>query len=113
MEILFRCGEQTANELMDKLSGNPSNSSVRTQLRVLEQKGVVTHTVVDGTFVFKPTDERQDAAGSALESVVKTFFQGSITQTVASLINQNEAKLSDAELTELESLIAKAREEGR
>ncbi len=113
MEILFRCGEQTANDLMEKLTGNPSNSSVRTQLRVLEQKGVVTHTVADGTFVFRPADDREDAAGNALDSVVKTFFQGSITQTVASLISQNETKLTDDELSELESLIAKAREEGR
>jgi len=113
MELLFQQGESTANDLMANLSGNPSNSSVRTQLRILEGKGVITHIVVDGKFIYKPTDARADAAESALATVVKTFFQGSISQTVASLITQSEAKLSKDELDELEQLIAKAKEEGR
>lgn len=113
MEHLFQAGELTANELMTKLSGDPSNSSVRTQLRILEEKGVVTHEVIEGKFVYKPLDDRAKAAESALASVVKTFFRGSISQTVASLITHNESKLSPEELAELESLIAKAKEEGR
>lgn len=113
MEHLFQAGELTANELMAKLSGDPSNSSVRTQLRILEEKGVVTHEVIEGKFVYKPLDDRAKAAESALASVVKTFFRGSISQTVASLITHNESKLSPEELAELESLIAKAKEEGR
>ena len=113
MEILFQDGPTTANELMAKLSGSPSNSSVRTQLRILEEKGVIGHEVEDGKFIFKPIDAREDAAGNALASVVKTFFRGSISQTVASLITQSESKLSSKELNELEQLIAKAKEEGR
>ncbi len=113
MEHLFQTGELTANELMTKLSGNPSNSSVRTQLRILEEKGVVTHEVIEGKFVYKPIDDRETAAESALASVVKTFFRGSISQTVASLLTQHESKLSSEELSELEQLIAKAKEEGR
>ncbi|MBS1702046.1 MAG: BlaI/MecI/CopY family transcriptional regulator [Armatimonadetes bacterium] len=113
MESLFSHGPMTANELMLKLAGSPSNSSVRTQLRILEQKGVVSHDVVDGAFVFRPTEAREQAAESALSNVVKTFFQGSISQTVASLISQNESSLTDDELAEIEALIAKAKEEGR
>src|SRR5437016_3804220 len=113
MEVLFRDGETTANELMAKLSGEPSNSSVRTQLRILEEKGVVIHEVVDGKFVYKPLNEREEAAETALASVVKTFFKGSISQTVAALISSDESKLSAKELSELETLIAKAKEEGR
>ena len=113
MEILFRDGHMTANELMENLSGNPSNSSVRTQLRILEGKGVITHEVTDGKFVFMPLAAREDAAGNALASVVKTFFSGSVSQTVASLITQGEAKLSSSEISEIERLIAQAKEEGR
>ena len=113
MEVLFQDGAMTANDLMSKLSGSPSNSSVRTQLRILEEKGVVGHDVEDGRFIYNPLDAREDAAGNALASVVKTFFSGSISQTVASLITQNEVKFSHKELSELESLIAKAKEEGR
>lgn len=113
MEHLFQAGEMSANDLMPKLSGNPSNSSVRTHLRILEEKGVVTHSVVDGKFIYRPVNAPEDAAGSALASVVKTFFKGSISQTVASLISGGEAKLSQSELQELEELIARAKEEGR
>ena len=113
MEILFRDGHKTANDLMTRLSGNPSNSSVRTQLRILEEKGVIGHEVEDGKFIYKPVDAPEAAAESALASVVKTFFRGSITQTVASLITQKESKLTSDELSELERLIAKAKEAGR
>jgi predicted transcriptional regulator len=113
MEILFRDGKATANELMSKLSGNPSNSSVRTQLRILENKGLVIHEVASGQFLFTPIDAREDAGENALASVVKTFFSGSITQTVASLLTQGESKLTQYELSELENLIARAKEEGR
>ena len=113
MEILFQDGPTTANELMAKLSGSPSNSSVRTQLRILEEKGVIGHETLDGKFIYKPLDRREDAAENALASVVKTFFRGSISQTVASLITQGEAKLSPREISEIEKLIAHAKENGQ
>ena len=90
-----------------------SNSSVRTQLRILEEKGVIEHETLDGKFIYKPLDRREDAAENALASVVKTFFRGSISQTVASLITQGEAKLSPREISEIEKLIAHAKENGQ
>ncbi len=113
MEILYQSGKATANELMLKLSGRPSNSSVRTQLRILEEKGVVRHDLDDGKFVYAPVHPREEAAGSALSRVVKTFFRGSVSQTVAALLTQSEAQLQPEEIAELEALIARAKEEGR
>lgn len=113
MEILFRDGAMSANELMDLMPGKLSNSSVRTQLRILEEKGAVRHEAVDGKFVYSPVHDKEDAAESALSTVVSTFFKGSISQAVAALLSQKEAKLPPAELQELEALIKKAQEEGR
>lgn len=113
MEVLYVHGEQTANQLMEKLSGAPSNSTVRTKLRVLEEKGVVRHIERDGVFVYSPLNAKEHAAGSALANVVKTFFQGSVSQTMATLISSQESKLSEEELSEIERLIADARREGR
>lgn len=113
MEVLFQLGSATANELLEKLPGEPSNSTVRTRLRVLEQKGVVRHEEQGGHFVFHPVHKTEEAAGTALTSVVKTFFKGSISQTVAALLTNKEAQVSKEELDELEQLIAKAKEEGR
>lgn len=113
MECLFREGSANANELMVMLSGNPSNSSVRTQLRILEEKNLIHHEEIEGKFIYTPVHAKEEAAESALSSVVKTFFRGSISQTVAALISSSDANLSEAELAELEKLIAKAKEEGR
>lgn len=113
MEILYRDGAMSANDLMGKLPGQPSNSSVRTQLRILEEKGAVKHEVVDGKFVYSPVHDREEAAESALSTLVTTFFKGSITQAVAALLSQNETKLDAHDLAELEALILKAKEDGR
>lgn len=111
MEVLFRDGAMTANDLMAKLPGAPSNSSVRTQLRILEEKGVVRHEEQEGKFVYSPAHAREEAAEAALGTVVTTFFKGSISQTVAALISKGE--VNEEELSELEALIKKAKEEGR
>lgn len=113
MEILYRDGAMTANDLMGRLSGKPSNSSVRTQLRILEEKGAVRHEAVEGKFVYSPVHDREEAAESALSTLVTTFFKGSITQAVAALLTQKEAKLDAGDLAELEALILKAKEDGR
>lgn len=113
MEILYRDGAMTANDLMGQLPGKPSNSSVRTQLRILEEKGAVRHEAVEGKFVYSPVHDREEAAESALSTLVTTFFKGSITQAVAALLTQKEAKLDAGDLAELEALILKAKEDGR
>lgn len=113
MEILYREGALTANEIIPLLPGGPSNSSVRTQLRILEEKGHVSHEVQEGKFLFSPVHKKEEAAESALSTVVSTFFKGSVTQTVAALLTGSESKLAPGELQELEALIQKAKEEGR
>ena len=113
LDVLYANGPQTANQLMERLSGGPSNSTVRTKLRVLEEKGIVSHVEQDGVFIYSPCNDRESAAGSALANVVKTFFQGSVSQTMANLITNQESKLSNEELSEIEKLIAEAKREGR
>lgn len=113
MEIVYRRGQVTANELTAELPGNPSNSTVRTLLRILEEKGQLSHSVENGRFVYHPTEPGQTAAKTELSKIVRLFFRGSVSQTVAALIQESEAKLSQDELSELESLIAKAKREGR
>jgi predicted transcriptional regulator len=112
MDILFRRGRATAADVMDDLPGEPSYSTVRTQLRVLEDKGHVRHELDGVRFVYMPVLARQAARKSALRHLVDTFFDGSSEQAVAALLGGEGARLTDEQLDRIAAMIAKARKEG-
>ena len=111
MDALYRLGRATAAEVLAELPGSPSYSTVRTQLRVLEGKGHVTHEEVGLRYVYAPTLPRHSARRSALKHLVDTFFDGSSAKVVAALLGADSARLSTEEIAQLESLLKRAREE--
>ena len=113
MDILFRLGRATAAEVMAALPGDPSDSTVRTQLRVLEEKGHVRHDEDGLRFVYSPAVPRQTARKSALKHLVETFFDGSTEQVVGALLGGEASRLSKDELDRIAGLVAKARKEGK
>lgn len=112
MDILFRRGRATAAEVMEELPGEPSYSTVRTQLRVLEEKGHVRHDDDGVRFVYSPAVPRHAARKSALRHVIDTFFDGSAEKAVAALLGGEGAKLTDEQLDRIADLISKARKDG-
>jgi predicted transcriptional regulator len=112
MDILYRRGRASAAEVMEELPADTSYSTVRTQLRVLEEKGHVRHEEQGLRYVYLPAVPRRAARKSALRHLVNTFFDGSAEKTVAALLGGGSARLSDEELDRLAELIAKARKEG-
>ena len=112
MDILFRRGRATANEVMGDLSGDPSYSTVRTQLRVLEEKGHVKHEEEGLRYVYIPVVARHTARKSALRHLLDTFFDGSTEKAVAALLGGEASRLSEEEFDRIADLIAKARKEG-
>ena len=112
VELLYRRGTMTAAEIAPELPGGPAKSTVRTLLRILEERGHVTHEEVAGTYVYRPTEAAPTAARRALSGVLGTFFGGSVKEAVAALLDEGEP-LSDEEAAELRALIERAREEGR
>src|SRR5213595_2662615 len=86
MDILYRRGRATAGQVMEDLSGKPSYSTVRTQLRVLEEKGHVRHEEHGLRYVYTPTVPLDIARRSALRHLVETFFEGSAENLVATLL---------------------------
>ena len=112
MDILYRLGRGTAGDVMHELSGNPSYSTVRTQLRVLESKGHVRHEEEGLRYVYVPALPRATARKSALRHLVDTFFDGSTEKVVAALLGGEAARLSDEELRRIADMIAKARKDG-
>src|ERR687898_3115404 len=106
MDILFRRGRATAAEVMEELPGEPSYSTVRTQLRVLEEKGHVRHDDDGVRFVYTPAVARHAARKSALRHLVDTFFDGSPEKAVAALLGGEGSKLNDEQLDRIADLIA-------
>jgi predicted transcriptional regulator len=111
MDILYRRGRATAAEVMDALTGDPNYSTVRTQLRVLEDKGQVRHEEEGLRYVYSPAVPRRTARKSALRHLVDTFFDGSAEQVVGALLGGEGARVTDEELARIADLVAKAKKE--
>ena len=111
MDIVFRRGRATAHEVRDDMEAPPSYSAVRALMRVLEDKGQLSHSQEGPRYVYRPTVERGRAGQSALARLVDTFFSGSTAQTVATLLELEGRSLSDEELDALGEMIERARAE--
>ena len=109
MDILYKRGRATASEVLDDLPGTPHYSTVRTQLRVLEEKGHVTHEEDGVRYVYIPAVPRRAARKSALRHLVDTFFDGSTEQVVEALLGGRTSRLSAEELDRIASLVERAR----
>jgi len=113
MDALHARGQATAAEVLMALPDPPSYSAVRALLRILEAKGHVRHHRDGARYVYLPRVSRETASRSALKRVVSTFFQGSVTQAMAALLENADARLPDAELKKLQQIIKEAKKEGR
>jgi predicted transcriptional regulator len=109
MDVIYARGQATAAEVAETIPDPPSYSAVRALLRILEEKGHLRHEQQGLRYVFIPTVKRANARRSALKGLVKTFFDGSVEQTVAALLGQQ--KLSPEELDRLAQMIDRARKE--
>jgi predicted transcriptional regulator len=111
MDILYQRGRASASEIHEALPDRPTYSAVRAKLRVLEEKGHVRHEEAALRYVYLPTVARDTARKSALRHLVSTFFEGSVEQAVAALIDLSAAKLSQEDLDRISGLIEQARSE--
>lgn len=111
MDVLFRQERASASEVLDALPDPPSYSAVRAQLRILEEKGHVTHIEEGPRYVYTPTVAPEKARRSALRHMLNTFFDDSPAQAVAALLD--DAELTADEYDRLAHLIDQARSQGR
>jgi predicted transcriptional regulator len=113
MDALHQRGRATAAEVQAALPDPPSYSAVRALLRILEEKGHIKHRREGARYVFLPRGSPETARRSALKRVVSTFFQGSVSEAVAALLETTDSQLPDSELHKLQQMIDQARKEGR
>ena len=107
MDILYQLERATVGEVLAKLDGKPNYSTVRAQLRVLEEKGHVRHEEHGLRYVYIPCVPHEVARRSALRHLVETFFEGSTEKAVAALLGGEVSRVSSGELDRLATLIAK------
>jgi predicted transcriptional regulator len=107
MDILYKLEQATVADVLGRLTGKPNYSTVRAQLRVLEDKGHVQHEEHGLRYIYVPTVPRHIARRSALRHLVETFFEGSAEKVVAALLGGEVSRISQEELDRLARLIKK------
>jgi BlaI family transcriptional regulator, penicillinase repressor len=113
MDVVYRLGKATVTDVLERLPDPPSYSAVRALMRILEEKGHLSHEQDGPRYVYLPTVPRDAAQASALSHLVRTFFGGSAEAAVAALLELPEHGMSQGELSRLSRLIDDARGEGR
>jgi predicted transcriptional regulator len=106
LSVIWRKTEINAEQVREELGRPLKDSTIRTVLRRLEEKGYLTHSVEDRTFVYRPAQSRQRVAGRAVKRIVDWFCEGSVE---ALLVGMVDSKVLDrAELQRLAERIAQA-----
>jgi predicted transcriptional regulator len=113
MDVIYARGRATAAEVRERLTDAPSYSAVRALLRILEDKGHLGHERENNRYVFSPTVPREQARETALRHVLRTFFEGSPANAMATMLELEDLGLSDDEYDRLAERIEQARREGR
>jgi predicted transcriptional regulator len=109
MSVVWGKGTATVHDVKEALSRGrkPAYSTILTMMRKLEAKGYLEHDVADRTYVYRATISRQRARHSMLGDLLERLFEGSPSQLVSSLVEQNQ--LTEQELSEIKKLIAERR----
>ena len=113
MDIVHRLGRASVSDVMNALSGNPSYSTVRAQLRVLEEKGHLRHEEEQLRYVYLAAESPQKVRRSAVKHLIETFFEGSPEKVVEALVGRDGDGLSDEALERIAQLIERARRDGK
>jgi predicted transcriptional regulator len=109
VDILYERGPLLVADICDALPDPLSGSAVRAMLKRLEDKGYVSRSESDRGFLYAPTVSDSVAKKSALSEIVRVFFNGSPASAATALLGMSD-KLKDHELSELEQMIARARQ---
>jgi predicted transcriptional regulator len=113
VDSLYRTGRATVAEVMEEIPDPPSYSAVRTTLRILEEKGHVTHVEDGPRYVYSPAVAPDSARKDALRHVVRTFFDGSPERAAVALLKMSDTVLSEDQVERVRKEIHRAEEDGR
>jgi predicted transcriptional regulator len=113
MDAVYAVGGATVTDVWLALPDPPSRASIRTLMRILEEKGHLRHRKRGREFVYRPVRARARAGRSALRRVLETFFDGSLEKAVAAHLSNPSTQLSDDEAKRLAELIRQSHSEAK
>jgi BlaI family penicillinase repressor len=110
MDVVYRLEEASVSEILDGLHDPPTDGAVRRMLHILAERGLVEARYDGPRKVYRPVQRKDVARKRALRRVAETFFGGSHVRLMASLFEESDVDLTQAERKTLRRLIAKAKE---
>ena len=113
MDVIFKLGEATVGEVLERLPDPPSYSSVRTIIRKIEAKGLLSHRQDGKRYVYRAKQSRETASRTALQKLMDVFFSGSAPDTVAAIMDVSAKTLDPDDLDRISKIIDQARKEGQ
>ncbi|TWT35163.1 Penicillinase repressor [Posidoniimonas corsicana] len=113
MDAVYALKQATVTEVVEAIDDAPSRTTIRTLMRILEEKGHLKHKKQGREYLYLPTRARTRAGQSAMRRVLETFFGGSLEQAVATHLSDPSADLSTEELERIANLISQAKKEGK
>ena len=113
VEAVYTLGRATVNEVLAELPDPPSYSAVRAMLGKLQGKGYLKHEEDGPRYVYRPAVSAERARATAMEHLVRTFFDGSVEQAVLALVQLQDGNLPPERLEALAERVRQARREGQ
>jgi predicted transcriptional regulator len=107
MQLIWANRRLTAETVREKLTRRLKESTVRTVLRRLEEKGYVNHDVDGRTYVYRATHPRGKVAAKAVQRIVDSFCNGSVEEVLVGMVDT--AMLDRRQLRALADKVAKAK----
>lgn len=108
MDILYEKEQASAAEVHESLEDPPTYTTVRTLLRILEEKAYATHSRDGKKFIYSPTRSIQGAGKNAMQRVLNVFYGGSVEKALAAHLTDPDAKIAPDEIASLRKLIDEA-----
>ena len=108
MDYIWTHGPSTSESCREAMaSSRPmKDSTIRTVLRRLEEKGYLTHEVEGRTFIYRASNDRQNVAVRAVKSIIDRFCGGSAEQLLLGMVDS--AVLNRRQLEKLARKIAES-----
>ena len=111
MEVMYREKKLSARQVWELIPDFPSYSAVRSVLTILEEKGLLTHTVEVRKYIYSPAVEHRRAVSSALKQLLRTYFDGSLEKAVTAMLEIHSEDMTEDDFKRLSEIIARAGKE--
>jgi BlaI family transcriptional regulator, penicillinase repressor len=107
LELFWKHDVLNAEQVREELRRPLKDSTIRTVLRRLEEKGYLSHTVENRTYLYRSAEPRQAVAGRAVKRIADWFCDGSVEALLIGMVDS--AVLDRKELQRLADRIASAK----